>query len=43
MIRDDGYDLVSGWKKVRHDPVLSKIFLASFITIQPKNDQDQTS
>jgi glycosyltransferase involved in cell wall biosynthesis len=24
MIRDDGYDLVSGWKKVRHDPVLSK-------------------
>lgn len=24
MIREDGYDLVSGWKKVRHDPVLSK-------------------
>ena len=24
MITKDGYDLVSGWKKVRHDPVLSK-------------------
>lgn len=24
MIVEDGYDLVSGWKKVRHDPVLSK-------------------
>lgn len=24
MIVDDGYDLVSGWKKVRHDPKLSK-------------------
>ncbi len=24
MIRDDGYDLVSGWKKKRHDPVLTK-------------------
>lgn len=24
MIKEDGYDLVSGWKKIRHDPVLSK-------------------
>jgi glycosyltransferase involved in cell wall biosynthesis len=24
MIMVEGYDLVSGWKKVRHDPVLSK-------------------
>lgn len=24
MIVKDGYDLVSGWKKLRHDPVLSK-------------------
>lgn len=24
MIRDDGYDLVSGWKKKRYDPVLTK-------------------
>lgn len=24
MIHEDGFDLVSGWKKIRHDPVLSK-------------------
>lgn len=24
MIKEDGYDLVSGWKKKRHDPILSK-------------------
>ena len=24
MIREDGYDLVSGWKKVRHDNTLTK-------------------
>lgn len=24
MIVEDGYDLVSGWKKIRHDPVFSK-------------------
>ncbi len=24
MITEDGYDIVSGWKKKRHDPVLSK-------------------
>jgi glycosyltransferase involved in cell wall biosynthesis len=24
MIKEDGYDLVSGWKKKRHDPVLTK-------------------
>lgn len=24
MIKEDGYDLVSGWKRKRHDPVLSK-------------------
>lgn len=25
MIREDGYDLVSGWKKKRHDPFLKRI------------------
>jgi glycosyltransferase involved in cell wall biosynthesis len=25
MIKDDGYDLVSGWKKVRHDPISKTI------------------
>jgi glycosyltransferase involved in cell wall biosynthesis len=30
MIREDGYDLVSGWKKVRHDPVLSKNLPSKF-------------
>lgn len=25
MIREDGYDLVSGWKKVRHDPMSKTI------------------
>ena len=24
MIKEDGYDLVSGWKRKRHDPILSK-------------------
>jgi len=24
MIIEDGYDLVSGWKKIRHDPLISK-------------------
>jgi len=24
MVKEDGYDLVSGWKKKRHDPVLTK-------------------
>ena len=24
MIVEDGYDLVSGWKKIRHDPLISK-------------------
>jgi len=24
MIKEGGFDLVSGWKKIRHDPVLSK-------------------
>jgi len=24
MITEGGFDLVSGWKKIRHDPVLSK-------------------
>ncbi len=24
MIKEDGYDIVSGWKKVRHDPIFSK-------------------
>lgn len=30
MIKEDGYDLVSGWKKVRHDPVLSKNIPSKF-------------
>lgn len=25
MIREDGYDMVSGWKKKRHDPILKTI------------------
>lgn len=25
MIRNDGYDMVSGWKKVRHDPLTKRI------------------
>jgi glycosyltransferase involved in cell wall biosynthesis len=30
MITRDGYDLVSGWKKIRHDPVLSKNLPSKF-------------
>lgn len=30
MIMDDKYDLVSGWKKKRHDPVLSKNLPSKF-------------
>lgn len=30
MIVEDGYDLVSGWKKVRHDPVFSKNIPSKF-------------
>lgn len=30
MIAEDGYDLVSGWKKKRHDPVLSKNIPSKF-------------
>lgn len=30
MIKEDGYDLVSGWKKKRHDPVLSKNIPSKF-------------
>jgi glycosyltransferase involved in cell wall biosynthesis len=30
MITEDGYDLVSGWKKKRHDPVLSKNLPSKF-------------
>ncbi len=30
MIREDDFDLVSGWKKVRHDPVLSKNLPSKF-------------
>ncbi len=30
MIKEDGYDLVSGWKKKRHDPVLSKNLPSKF-------------
>ncbi len=30
MIKEDGYDLVSGWKKVRHDPSLTKNIPSKF-------------
>ena len=30
MIKEDGYDLVSGWKKKRHDPVLRKNLPSKF-------------
>lgn len=30
MIREDGYDLVSGWKKKRYDPILSKNLPSKF-------------
>ncbi|MDD2636210.1 MAG: glycosyltransferase family 2 protein [Bacteroidales bacterium] len=30
MIVEDGYDLVSGWKKVRHDPLFSKNIPSKF-------------
>jgi glycosyltransferase involved in cell wall biosynthesis len=30
MIREDGFDLVSGWKKKRHDPVLTKNLPSKF-------------
>jgi len=30
MIKDDGYDLVSGWKKKRYDPLLSKNLPSKF-------------
>lgn len=30
MITEEGYDLVSGWKKKRHDPVLSKNIPSKF-------------
>ncbi|HNW88974.1 MAG TPA: glycosyltransferase family 2 protein [Bacteroidales bacterium] len=30
MIKEDSYDLVSGWKKVRHDPSLSKNIPSKF-------------
>lgn len=30
MIKEDGYDLVSGWKKKRYDPVLSKNIPSKF-------------
>lgn len=30
MITEDGFDLVSGWKKKRHDPVLSKNIPSKF-------------
>lgn len=30
MIKEDGFDLISGWKKVRHDPVLSKNLPSKF-------------
>lgn len=30
MIKEDGYDMVSGWKKKRHDPVLTKNLPSKF-------------
>jgi len=30
MIKEDGYDLVSGWKKKRHDPVFTKNIPSKF-------------
>ncbi|MDD4107263.1 MAG: glycosyltransferase family 2 protein [Prolixibacteraceae bacterium] len=30
MIKEDGYDLVSGWKKKRHDPLLTKNLPSKF-------------
>ncbi len=30
MIREEGFDLVSGWKKVRHDPALTKNLPSKF-------------
>jgi glycosyltransferase involved in cell wall biosynthesis len=30
MITEEGYDLVSGWKKIRHDPVFSKNLPSKF-------------
>ena len=30
MITEDGYDLVSGWKKIRHDPKLTKNIPSKF-------------
>lgn len=30
MLREDGFDLVSGWKKKRHDPVFSKNLPSKF-------------
>jgi glycosyltransferase involved in cell wall biosynthesis len=30
MIKDEGFDLVSGWKKVRHDPSLTKNIPSKF-------------
>ena len=30
MIKEDGFDIVSGWKKVRHDPLFSKNIPSKF-------------
>ncbi|MCI5080716.1 MAG: glycosyltransferase family 2 protein [Saprospiraceae bacterium] len=30
MIKEEGYDMVSGWKKVRHDPLFSKNLPSKF-------------
>ena len=32
LIKDDGFDIVSGWKKDRKDP-LSKLFLQNYIML----------
>jgi len=28
---DEGYDMVSGWKKKRHDPIIKKFFIEVFL------------
>ena len=30
MIKEEGYDMVSGWKKVRHDPMFTKNLPSKF-------------
>lgn len=36
MIREEKYDMVSGWKKIRYDNTLTKIFLPVFLMPSPE-------